>query len=721
MLIMKRILFFWLLPFFLNSVSLNAQWHWKSPYPQGNNIKNIFIGQNNSLFGIGDYGTLISSTNSGISWKVENRLENISEPIKTYFKFNDLIYFLISYGGKILKSTNSGSSWELYSQMPGNVDDIYFSSLDTGYAIVGRLEIVKTTDRGFTWNTIYISGQSFLNSIEFINNSTGFASGGAGLFVGTKLFKTTNGGNNWEQRLTTNSGDLFLKKFTDDSTGYGILYTKLYKTTDQGMEWNLLPNDYSNNCNDAFFFSEDSIISIHNGNTIRFTTNGGLNWVSNIIPEYSSNNINFINFNMGFVMGSNNRILSTIDNGNTWTYLTESNGSGTASNWLKEIAFVNINTGFVCGWNSYFRKTTDRGENWIPIQTGFNGHISDLDFVDEENGYLVGGNSGFTYVAKTTNGGLNFTQISSFDSYLANGIEFVNHKIGFILGNYSFYRTSNSGMNWSHISLSDTVQLYGIDFINEATGFVAGQLLYSSPPNRIYKTTNSGLNWQQMFSANNSFYNIDFVNDFIGYVVGRGIHKTTNAGENWFKLTSLTNNPFLAGIEFINENTGFVSGYGDMYRTTNGGFSWEMNTSLPTDVRLEEIIFFGNDTGIVIGDNGTILKTYNGGGNFITGVNNSNLVQQKNYLLSQNYPNPFNPKTIINYQLPASQGGPMFNFVSLKVYDALGKEVATLVNQKQNAGSYEVDFNGEELPSGVYFYKLETKNFSETKRMILLK
>jgi hypothetical protein len=89
--------------------------------------------------------------------------------------------------------------------------------------------------------------------------------------------------------------------------------------------------------------------------------------------------------------------------------------------------------------------------------------------------------------------------------------------------------------------------------------------------------------------------------------------------------------------------------------------------------------------------------------------------------LTQNFPNPFNPNTIINYQLPIS------NFVSLKVYDAIGKEVSTLVNEKQNAGSYEIEFNGEGLPSGIYFYKLEVgspreaRKFVETKRMILLK
>ena len=80
-----------------------------------------------------------------------------------------------------------------------------------------------------------------------------------------------------------------------------------------------------------------------------------------------------------------------------------------------------------------------------------------------------------------------------------------------------------------------------------------------------------------------------------------------------------------------------------------------------------------------------------------------------------NYPNPFNPKTIINYQLS------MFNFISLKVYDILGNEVATLVNERQNAGTYSVEWDASNYPSGVYFYKLQAGEFVETKKMTLIK
>ena len=85
------------------------------------------------------------------------------------------------------------------------------------------------------------------------------------------------------------------------------------------------------------------------------------------------------------------------------------------------------------------------------------------------------------------------------------------------------------------------------------------------------------------------------------------------------------------------------------------------------------------------------------------------------FYLSQNYPNPFNPSTKINYSVPE------YGLVTIKVYDVLGYEVATLVNKEQVAGSYEVDFNAARLSSGIYFYKLQSGSFIETKKMILLK
>ena len=101
-------------------------------------------------------------------------------------------------------------------------------------------------------------------------------------------------------------------------------------------------------------------------------------------------------------------------------------------------------------------------------------------------------------------------------------------------------------------------------------------------------------------------------------------------------------------------------------------------------------------------------------GPYIEGIEKHNEIPDK-FSLSQNYPNPFNPTTKIDYAIPKN------GFVTLKIYDVLGREVKTLVNENKTPGNYSIDFNGSEFSSGVYFYKLESKGFSDVKRMILIK
>lgn len=95
-------------------------------------------------------------------------------------------------------------------------------------------------------------------------------------------------------------------------------------------------------------------------------------------------------------------------------------------------------------------------------------------------------------------------------------------------------------------------------------------------------------------------------------------------------------------------------------------------------------------------------------------INISNEIPDK-FFLQQNFPNPFNPSTVIRYSLAVN------SYTVLKIYNVLGNEISTLVNQKQNAGRYEVDWNAKDFPSGIYYYKLNTENFFETKQMVLLK
>ena len=85
------------------------------------------------------------------------------------------------------------------------------------------------------------------------------------------------------------------------------------------------------------------------------------------------------------------------------------------------------------------------------------------------------------------------------------------------------------------------------------------------------------------------------------------------------------------------------------------------------------------------------------------------------FRLEQNYPNPFNPATQITYFLPIT------SHISLKVFDLLGREVAMLVNEEKHAGSYSVEWNAANMPSGVYFYRLQTNDFVKTKKLVLIK
>jgi hypothetical protein len=166
-------------------------------------------------------------------------------------------------------------------------------------------------------------------------------------------------------------------------------------------------------------------------------------------------------------------------------------------------------------------------------------------------------------------------------------------------------------------------------------------------------------------------------------------------------------------MHFPDSNIGYAVGdFGTMIKTTDGGSEW-LEVSSPSLNRLNSVYFTDVITGYVVGNYGTILKTTNGGVTFVE--ENSNPSQPNTFLLSQNYPNPFNPVTSIKYEV----GG--FQFVSIKVYDVLGKEVATLINEEKPAGEYGVEFDGTGLPSGIYFYQLKAGEYSETRKMVLMK
>jgi hypothetical protein len=214
--------------------------------------------------------------------------------------------------------------------------------------------------------------------------------------------------------------------------------------------------------------------------------------------------------------------------------------------------------------------------------------------------------------------------------------------------------------------------------------------------------------------------------------------RSTDFGLNWGTDTRLTNNSAASNNPSLTVSGSVVNivwedesdGNFEIYsrRSTDGGTSWEEDIRQTNNISGSQgpsISGSGSSVHLVWHDNRDgnweIYYKNNPSGN-VTAVENIISELPEEYNLAQNYPNPFNPSTKIRYSIPSvTLSGVEGSRVKLKVFDVLGNEIATLVNEEKPAGSYEVDFNARNLSSGVYFYKLQAGNFIETKKMILLK
>ncbi|MBI3195177.1 MAG: T9SS type A sorting domain-containing protein [Ignavibacteriae bacterium] len=165
-------------------------------------------------------------------------------------------------------------------------------------------------------------------------------------------------------------------------------------------------------------------------------------------------------------------------------------------------------------------------------------------------------------------------------------------------------------------------------------------------------------------------------------------------------------------VQFSDANNGWISGQGGtILYTTNGGTNWLSQTTNTTK-DLYSIFFVNQNTGWAVGDSGIILKTTSGG---VLSVEQRDDLIPSQFTLSDNYPNPFNPTTKISFSIPA------MSFVSIKIFDVLGKEVATIVNEELSAGNYTQEWNAQGIESGVYFYQIQAGTYVETKKLILLR
>ncbi len=451
----------------------------------------------------------------------------------------------------------------------------------------------------------------------------------------------------------------------------------ILKTTDGGINWNYYSIGTKYTVHAIHFV--DSLkgwtalytFTPDRAGYIAATNDGGINWYFQYyIDGVTLHNVYFHDQYFGWAIGSSGIFLRTVNGGTTW----EENF--VSPQWSWGLCFISPNIGWVGdGYSGYIRKTTDGGFSWQYKSVPSYSRMMDIDFINENVGWAVGQ---YGHIIKTINGGEIWTHQNSMVSQELNDVEFVNENEGWVVGlGGIILHTTNGGTNWFMQNSSSSKDLHGLSFYNQDILWVAGDqgiVLTTEngggPPIPVelvsftadYNDGKINLSWVTATELNNSGFDIE---------------RKTGDGD-WNKLT-------------------FIQGNGTTTETKHYFYLDDISNLNATKIsyRLKQIDFDGS---------------FKYSKQFEVDVN-----LPTEFQLDQNYPNPFNPTTTIKYQVPFKSN------VSIKIFDILGREVEVLVDEIKDAGFYNVLFDASKLTSGVYFYSMQTENYSNIKKLVLLK
>ncbi len=427
--------------------------------------------------------------------------------------------------------------------------------------------------------------------------------------------------------------------------------------------------------------------------------------VTNWDPDKWFNDVYFTDSLNGWVVGNSDySIMNTTDGGLTWNQQVEPDGILYSE--YHGVQFLNKNLGYIIGGPDLYvdpdyaviLKTTN-GKDWFRTSKVTGGAI-DLFFLDSLSGWVCGGTKDLYYnsdttgvnggiVWKTTDGGQTWTT-QKIGKSIFTRVVMKENGIGWLKSNRELYYTVDFGTTWQNLNFNrptpNTI-LRHIHFFDDQTGYLFANEFFPNREYYIYKTVNGGQTWQ-------------LVNT---------LEKYSFPG---FRTVAVIDSLNILAYVFSsreNQSNGYI------IRTTDGGLTWkEIFQSPKKPGPYSEVIpIYGLKV------NGTqawavgwqIWKS----DDMVVGIKDMGGNLPTDFQLSQNYPNPFNPSTKIRYSIPKSGN------VTLTIYNILGQQVATLVNEYQSVGNYEYSFTAENLASGTYIYRLIAGNYVSTKKMVYVK
>lgn len=391
-----------------------------------------------------------------------------------------------------------------------------------------------------------------------------------------------------------------------------------------------------------------------------------------------------------------------------------------------------------------FASMTANGQ-WVQMSNGMDSDNNVISLATIGNNILAGTNTSFvgvTDVFLSTNYGLNWTRTFLNNNVYSFAVSGSNVYAGTVL--QGVYLTSNNGTNWSQIGLNGKIV--------SALAIMGNNVYAGTWDSGVYRSTNNGINWSQTILNNKTIRSLATLgNNVFAGTDGSGVYVSSDNGTSW--LQTPLNNKFVTCLTVCGNkiySASFFNGLSEIYTSTNNGVSWSINS-----LHLNTLSFAVNGNNIFAGTygNGVLLSTNNGinwiqiSEGLLVGLQTASLLITDNYIfagsifhsiwrrplseilvvqninteipisysLKQNYPNPFNPVTKIEFAVPKNSD------VKITVFDVTGKEVSELVNEGLVAGTYQTDWDASAYPSGVYFYRMVTDSYSETKKMMLVR